>query len=72
MLTHFFEQSATIVKKPIKDSTGQSVHVDGYLGTENSTQRRIVSMALERISRRIRNADGMCSVEQWGKILGVE
>ena len=70
MLTNFFEQASSAVKDPIKDSTGQSIHVDDYLGPKNSTQRRIVSMALDRISRKIKNADGMRSVERWKIIIG--
>jgi hypothetical protein len=70
MVTKFFESAATAVKSPIKDSSGQSVHVDDYLGSKDSTQRRVVSMALDRISRKIKNADGMMSVDSWKKILG--
>lgn len=70
MTTHFFEQASSVAKSPIKDSTGQSIHVDDYLGPENSTKRRIALMALDRIARKIKNADGMRSVDIWKKILG--
>lgn len=70
MLEYFFENAGNVVKKPIKDVTGQSSHVDDYLGLENSPQRRIVSLALDRISRRMKNADGMLSVEEWNPLFG--
>ena len=65
MLRHFFEQAPDRVKQPIRDSSGQSVNVDDYLGVANSVQRRIIADALGRIARRIRNADGSRSVESW-------
>lgn len=65
MARHFFERAPDHVKQPIKDSSGQSVHVDEYLGKANSLQRRIVADALGRIARKIRNADGARSLESW-------
>ena len=65
MLEHFFKTAPDHVKQPIKDSSGQSVHVDEYLGNANSIQRRIVADSLGRIARRIRNADGAHSLESW-------
>jgi hypothetical protein len=65
MLRHYFEQAAIHSRTPIKDSTGQSVHVDDYLGKENSLERRIVSDAFSRVARRMANADLIQSVEQW-------
>ena len=65
MLRHFFEQvHQSHVTKLIRDSSGQSVHVDEYLGAENSLERRIVADALSRIGRKIRNADGAISLDQ--------
>ncbi len=65
MVRHFFENAPGHVKQPIRDSTGQSVHVDEYLGSGDSLQRRIVADALGRIARKIRNADGARSLESW-------
>jgi len=65
MLRYFFENAPEHVKQPIKDSTGQSVHVDDYLGSGNSLKRRIVADALGRIGRKIRNADGAQSLDRW-------
>ena len=68
MLRHFFEHASNHVTKPIKDSSGQSIHVDEYLGAENSLERRIVADALGRIGRKIRNADGARSLERWKEL----
>ena len=68
MLRYFFEHASFQVTRPIKDSSGQSVHVDDYLGAANGLQRRIVADALNRIGRRIRNADGASSIERWKEL----
>jgi len=70
MLRHFFAEAAERVKAPIRDRTGQSVHVDDYLGRENSLERRILSDAFARIVRRMNNADAATSVEQWLSLFG--
>ena len=68
MLRHFFEHAQDHVTKPIRDSSGQSVHVDEYLGAANSLARRVVADALGRIGRKIRNADGAISLERWEEL----
>ena len=70
MLPHFFKSMAELVRSPMRDSTGQSVHVDEYLGRSNSEQRRQLSHVLDRISRRMENATAAASMEQWNSILG--
>jgi hypothetical protein len=70
MLRHFFEQSVAAVKSPIRDRTGQSIHVDEYLGREGSLERRIVSDNLSRIARRMAMADAAESAEQWTQLFG--
>ena len=69
MLRHFFEKAPDHVKQPIMDSSGQSVHVDEYLGPANSVRRSIVADTLGRIARRIRNADGARSLDGWKELL---
>lgn len=69
MLRHFFTEAPLHVSQPIKDSTGQSRHVDDYLGKAGSVERRVVSAAVGRIGRKMRNADAARSVEQWREIL---
>ena len=68
MIRHFFEHAPEHVKQPIRDSSGQSVYVDEYLGKENSLERSIVADALGRIARKIRNADGARSLERWKEL----
>ncbi len=70
MLKHFFEQSSKVVLNPIKDKTGQSAHVDGYLGNKNSIPRQLVSDSLSIISRRIQNADATTNSMFWRELLG--
>ena len=70
MLRYFFERAKEFVKSPIKDRTNQSIHVDDSLGKENSKQRLRIGYTLDRISRRMKNADEISSVEEWERILG--
>lgn len=70
MVAHLFVRAAELVKAPIADRSGQSVHVDEYLGTANSQQRRAVSQALQRVQRKIQNADASKSVDAWGDLVG--
>lgn len=70
LLKHFFEKAKDIVKKPIKDNTGESIHVDSYLKSENSKERSDMSYALNRIYKKMENADKIRSVSEWSKILG--
>ena len=72
MLEHFFDTSRSLVLAPIRDKTGQSVHVDGYLGPANSNSRKEASAALDRIHRRMKNADTLRSEEQWLEPFGEE
>lgn len=68
MVRYFFENAPDHVKQPIRDSSGQSVYVDEYLGEANSLDRRIVADALGRIARKILNANGSKSVERWKEL----
>jgi len=68
MLHYFFEKAAAHVKQPIVDSSGQSIHVDEHLGPGNSLQRKIVADSLNRIARRMKNADGAGSLARWKEL----
>jgi tRNA nucleotidyltransferase (CCA-adding enzyme) len=72
MVERFFDFARERVLSPIKDRTGQSVHVDGYAGRMNSTCRRLMAQNLDRISRRIKNANATQSIEKWQRILNQE
>lgn len=69
MVEHFFSAAPTLVQTPIRDSTGQSVYVDEYLGEPNSQARKVMSHAMDRIGRRIRYAT---SLGDWSSIVGVD
>lgn len=70
MLKHFFSRAAELVKEPIRDRTGQSVHVDEYLGESNSPARQRIGHLLNRISKRMKNASAGRSIEQWLGLFG--
>jgi hypothetical protein len=65
MLPVLFERGARIVLAPIRDRTGQSVHVDEYLGDAESPQRQQISHIFTRIAKRMRNATAGRSIDQW-------
>lgn len=72
MLPQFFESAKELVLSPIRDRTGQSVHVDDYLGGANSEQRQALGHVLGRVARRIRNASSAGSTDQWRELFGVD
>lgn len=72
MLPALFEKAQALVLSPIRDSSGQSVHVDEYLGSANSEHRRVVSHILGRVAKRMRNATVAGSIEQWQALFGLE
>lgn len=72
MLPAFFEKARELVLQPIRDSSGQSVNVDDYLGSANSQARQAASHLLGRLSRRMLNASAAESVEQWKTLFGIE
>lgn len=72
LLAYFFREAPKAVLSPLPDITGQSEHVDSYLGSERSLSRRTVSDALNLISRRMQSADNARTVQAWKVILGAD
>jgi len=70
MLVHLFSQMPNAIRTPAKDPTGQSRYLDGYLGAEGSLERLMTADAVDRVGRRMRRAESMCSVEEWRQLLG--
>jgi hypothetical protein len=70
MLPVFFEKAKDRVLQPITDSSGQSVHVDEYMGEANSQARQNASHILGRIAKRIANATASGSLDQWQDLFG--
>lgn len=70
MLPYFFKQASTLVLTPMTDRTGQSVHVDEYLGAANSEARVALSHTLARIHQRMLNASAAQSSERWLDLFG--
>ncbi len=70
MLEHFFKEAQDLVLKHVKDKTGQSLNVDDYLGPENGNLRKAVSTEVNRISRRLKNANAAGLSSEWLRIIG--
>lgn len=70
MLEYFFDKAQDLVLKHVKDKTGQSLNVDDYLGPENSTSRQAVSTEMNRISRRMKNANAARLSSEWLRTIG--
>lgn len=65
MLPTFFEQAANLVLSPIRDKTGQSVNVDGYLGRSHSTERKKARHWCSQTAKRMKRASLQGSRTQW-------
>jgi hypothetical protein len=63
MLQHFTRMAAGRISSPIADTTGQSLHVDDYLGAAGSEHRVRVSKALERLTGKFIEADHRASTD---------
>lgn len=72
MLPTFFERAKELVLTPIRDRSGQSVHVDSYLGEANSEDRQAISRYFSRIAKRMRNASASESLDQWRSLFGYD
>jgi hypothetical protein len=65
MLQHFLATAAERVRTPISDSTGQSLHVDDYLGATGSDARLKVSSAIARLASSLRTAEARGSLDSF-------
>ncbi len=63
MLRHLVQAAVSRVKTPLLDTTGQSRHVDDYLGAGGSADRMRVSAALARVGAKLDTADQRASVD---------
>ena len=70
MLRHFVDYSSSRISSPIVDTTGQSLHVDDYLGGTNSQERLKVSKALTRLSSRLEASEKRGSIDDLKVIFG--
>ncbi|CAN7245404.1 nucleotidyltransferase [Variovorax sp. LjRoot175] len=65
MLPYFFKRASELVLNPVADRTGQSVHVDQYLGPAMSSARVGMSHLLLRMHQRMMNASAAKSRDRW-------
>jgi hypothetical protein len=70
MVEHFVGYAAEHVLNPIRDRTGQSLHVDDYAGGRGSIMRKLMAQNLDRVWRRMKNANATRSREKWTELLG--
>lgn len=63
MLGHFLTTATQRVRTPILDSTGQSLHVDDYLGAASSAGRVRASHAIARLAKAVQAAESRRSIE---------
>ena len=69
MTEHFFDKAQSTILSKVRDRSGQSVHVDDYLGGNDSEKRVQAGALLNRIHRRIKNANSRYSKEAWVKLI---
>jgi len=71
MVKYFWYTARAYVLHPIADTTGQSLHVDDYLGPNNIALRNQVSKAMGRIITKIERAENSQSIENWKELLEI-
>jgi hypothetical protein len=71
MVRHFWQRTTNAVLHPVADTTGQSRHVDDYLGKDNGSERHQVSAAVGRIVNRIERAEALRSTDMWQELLEI-
>lgn len=69
MIQYFLQEAPKYVRNTMPDPTGQSAHVDEYLGSANSPKRQAVANSMVRTATRMGNADRAGDIEQWKEIL---
>ncbi|MCT0224115.1 nucleotidyltransferase [Synechococcus sp. CS-1328] len=70
MLLHFVRVASRRVLSPINDTTGQSLHVDDYLGPTSGADRTRVSKTLDRLANRLATADSRASLSDLVNVFG--
>ncbi|GAB3806601.1 CBASS oligonucleotide cyclase [Virgibacillus kimchii] len=65
MLKYFCSYAEKAVMSPVKDSTGQSIHVDGYLNGRNSIERKQLSQSIKMLRKKFDKADSTLSISKW-------
>lgn len=70
MLRHLCGYAQDRVLKPLVDRTGQSLHVDDYLGPAGSPSRSEVSASLRGCCQKMTDADAKYSLTAWEELFG--
>lgn len=65
MLPEFFSRAKENIRAPLRDRTGQSLHVDDDLGPRDSEARKSIAAIFDRIERKIRGANASDDIGEW-------
>jgi hypothetical protein len=71
MVQHFMQCAQGEILHPIADKTGQSRHVDDYLGSTGSDERQKASKAIGSIAKRLDQADNTNSSDVWEEMINL-
>jgi len=69
LLKHFYTDAKERVLKRMPDVTGQSSHVDEYLGRDKSVNRQVVADSLGLLARKMHSADNAGTLGAWQEII---
>ncbi len=70
LLKHFYtEAPERVLLRRTLDVTGQSTHVDEYLGREKSVSRHLVADSLSLLARKMQAADNSGTLSAWKEIV---
>ena len=71
MVQYFMQRAQNEILRPIADKTGQSRHVDDYLGSTGSNERQKVSKAIGSIAKRLDQSDSTNSSDVWEELISL-
>lgn len=69
LLKHFYTEAPERVLRRTPDVTGQSKHVDEYLGRDRSVSRHLVADSLSLLARKMQAADNAGTLNAWKEIV---
>lgn len=72
MLRHLIQSASSAVMTPLRDSTGQSTHVDEYLGREGGTQRARTAAVLRNLDKSLHQANMSRDRAAWERMYADE
>ena len=71
MLEYFFSKASELVRRPIREVSGQSQYVDDYLSSAGSAEREAISREMKGICDKMKRANDNRSSDDWFKGIGI-